>query len=275
MKSIIFHQFHTLFSLLYPFFKHKASVIGTPFYEARLLSEISTVIRRNLTYFDTDKNLPQGYGVGLSERCVEIPWFFSHLEKKVGLHLDAGSSLNFEAILQLDPLKRKKIFVVNFNPEMNSYWENSISYLFWDLRKRFFDDNIFDTISCISVLEHVGMDTSGWTHKAWSKEHKRHDYQIVVKDFHRMLKPGGSCYITVPYGGFKDHGWLQVFNKSMVNHIINAFQPTFYTITYFMYTKDGWMFSKEQDCAKCTYSKSYLPNYTVGAECVACIHMTK
>jgi len=275
IKSIIFHQFEALFRILYPLFRHQPSVIGTPFYEARLLSEISFIIRRMMQYFRLEKRLPQEFGIGLSERCVEIPWFFSRLDKKVGLHLDAGSSLNFAAILKLEPLRRKKIIIANFNPEVNCYWEHSVSYLFWDIRSRIFDDEIFDTISCISVLEHIGMDTSGWTHKNKQKEHKRHDYQEVVSDFHRILKKGGNCYITVPYGRYTDHGWLQVFNKSLVNQIIDAFQPMTYTITYFMYTKDGWMFAKEQDCAKCSYSKSYLPNYTVGAESVACIHMTK
>ncbi len=275
IKAVIFHQFGSFFRILYPLFRYQPWVIGTPFYEARLLSELSTIIRRRLHYFHSKKKLPSRYGIGLSERCVEIPWFFSHLDKKVGLHLDAGSSLNFEAILQLDPLKRKKIIIANFNPEVNCYWEYSVSYLFWDLRNKIFDDEVFDTISCISVLEHIGMDTSGWTHKYKQKEHKRNDYQKVVSDFHRILKQGGSCYITVPYGRYTDRGWLQVFNKSMVNHILDAFRPTSYTITYFMYTRNGWMFSKEQDCAKCTYSKSYLPHYTVGAESVACIHMVK
>lgn len=275
MKSLIFDRYRSAFSLLYPFLKQKPSVIGTPFYVAKLMNEISAVVQKKLAYFHRHKKLPPKYGIGLSERCVEIPWFFSQLDRKEGLHLDAGSSLNFDAILRLDPLKRKKIIIANLNPEMNCYWHAAISYVFWDLRKPLFDAGVFDSISCISVLEHIGLDNSGWTHHKEDHENNMQDYRKVVKEFRRILKPGGSCYITVPYGVRKQYGWLQVFDKSMIRRIIDTFEPRISSTTYFQYTKSGWIYSDENTSKYSDYSTSYLPDYIVGAKSAACVRLIK
>lgn len=275
LRFLLFDRYRTIFGLLYPIVRQKPFVIGTPFYVAKLLSEICNVVQKKLAYFHRGKNLPSKYGIGLSERCVEIPWFFSLLDKKEGVHLDAGSSLNFDAILRLDPLKKKKIIIANLNPEMNCYWGAGVSYVFWDLRKRLFDDGVFDSISCISVLEHVGLDNSGWTHQKNDREHHMRDYRKVLAEFRRILKPGGSCFITVPYGMHKQHGWFQVFDVFMVRDIINTFEPTVSTTTYFQYTKNGWIYSDEHKSRNCDYSLSYLPDYAVGAKSVVCIHLIK
>ena len=275
MKPFIFDRYRNLFRMLYPVFKRHAFVIGTPFYVANLLHEICTAVQHRLTYFRRGKVLPSRYGIGLSERCVEIPWFFSLLGKKAGLHLDAGSSLNFDALLKLDPLSRKNIIIANLNPEMNCYWQDGVSYIFWDLRKPLFADNIFDSISCISVLEHIGLDNSGWTHNKKDQEKNIHDYRKVIVELRRILKPGGSCYITVPYGIHKQYGWLQVYDKPMINDIIDTFKPRVSSTTYFQYTKEGWMYSDARTAKNSDYSSGYLPDCTVGATSVACIRLIK
>lgn len=275
IKSFIFDRYHNVFGFFYPFFKQSQSVIGTPYYVAKLLNEISSVVQKKLAYFHRGKNLPSKYGIGLSERCVEIPWFFSLLDKKEGVHLDAGSSLNFDAILRLDPLKKKKIIIANLNPEMNCYWGAGVSYLFWDLRKPLFGDSVFDSISCISVLEHIGLDNSGWTHHKNDRERNMRDYRTVLTEFRRILKPGGSCFITVPYGMHRQYGWLQVFDASMVKDIINTFKPRVSSTTYFQYTKNGWIYSDGRKSKNSDYSLNYLPDYAVGARSVACIRLIK
>lgn len=44
-----------------------------------------------------------------------------------------------------------------------------------------FKDNTFDEIDCIEVLEHLN------------------DTVTVIREIHRILKPGGKVKITVPY----------------------------------------------------------------------------
>lgn len=45
-----------------------------------------------------------------------------------------------------------------------------------------FEDNIFDIITCLNVLEHIDDDL------------------LALKNIHRILKPGGTVVITVPMG---------------------------------------------------------------------------
>ena len=64
----------------------------------------------------------------------------------------------------------------------------------------------FDLVYCISTLEHVGMDNSGYVAGAGSPDpglaHK------ALAEMLRLLSPGGSLLLTVPFGRFEDHGWM-------------------------------------------------------------------
>lgn len=276
IKSFISYHFRQFFTFIYPLFRHQRWIIGTPMYEAKLLSEIEKIVHGKFDYFSSGKDLPRGYGFGFSERIVELPWFFSRLPLRHGIHLDAGSSINFEVLLQAKKLQNKKVFIANLNPERNCYWNKSISYYYWDLRHPLVVDNFFDSISCISVLEHIGMDNSGWTGQGKDKEKNGSDFLTVIRDFRRILKAGGNCYISVPYGSHRNYGWLQIFDKKMVNQIIRSFRPKSFRLTYFIYTKEGWQVTDEVRCKQSDYSSGYSsPDYCVGAKSVVAIHLVK
>ena len=67
--------------------------------------EISRVVREGT--FSSNK-LPAGYGFRLDERIIEYPWLFSRLPMGEGRLLDAGSTLNFEFLIEQPVLRRKK-----------------------------------------------------------------------------------------------------------------------------------------------------------------------
>lgn len=52
---------------------------------------------------------------------------------------------------------------------------------FYDGKKIPFSDNFFDGILCTEVLEHVL------------------DLEIVLREFHRVLKPEGILLISIPF----------------------------------------------------------------------------
>ena len=92
-------------------------------------------------------------------RVVEIPWVLAHLNNQGGSSLlDAGSALNNEVVLSSTLLKNKKISILTLAPESQCYWNLGIAYIFGDLRNLDFRDNLFDSIICISTIEHVGMN---------------------------------------------------------------------------------------------------------------------
>jgi RNA polymerase sigma-70 factor (ECF subfamily) len=57
------------------------------------------------------------------------------------------------------------IHILSLAPEEECFWQRSVSYLFHDLRNIPIRDDYYDTISCLSTLQHVGCDNSSFTGK--------------------------------------------------------------------------------------------------------------
>lgn len=276
IKSIVAVRARKIFNLLYYFWKNNPKVIGTILYESHLFSVLEIAFTKYLPLFSRSLPLPKNYGIGLSDRAVELPWFISQIPSSKGKLLDAGSSLNFYNLLFLKKFDNKDIVIANLNPERNCYWIKSISYLFTDLREKTFSDDYFDFIDCISVLEHVGLDNIGYTHSEKYREHMLEDYLKVIREFKRILRKGGTCYISIPFGKRKYLKWFQVFDRKMINNIVTAFRPSSSKITFYKYDFDGWQISEENACIDCEYSKGYPgKDYCVGSHSVACIKLTK
>jgi hypothetical protein len=105
-----------------------------------------------LTLFREQSSLPEHYGVGFDERCIEYPWLLAHLEHGHQIVLDAGSALNHGYIVEHDLLRDKKVHILTLAPEGNCFWRQGISYLFDDLRHVPTRDVYYDTVVCISTL---------------------------------------------------------------------------------------------------------------------------
>lgn len=224
--------------------------------------------------------LPSGYGYKLDERVVEYPWFFSRLDKNIHRILDAGSVLNFEMILDGNQLRDKDLYIVTLNNEKNPITEITPSYIYEDLRSTCFKDNFFDAICCMSTLEHIGMDnTQIYTDDLSKKEHKKSSFIETIKEFHRILDKDGILYVTVPFGSYKDFGWMQIFNSSMIEQIIETFSPSSVEKVFFKYDNNQWNVAIETECINSGYfdihTQKKYKNGPVAAECVACIKMTK
>lgn len=76
----------------------------------------------------------------------------------------------------------------------------------------------FDVIYSTSAVEHFGLPVYG------SPKIECYD-QIAMSWMHGLLKPGGICYITVPYGKeFQDEGDWRVYDEtSLQQRIIGEF----------------------------------------------------
>lgn len=227
-----------------------------------------------------NRPLPKHYGVGLDERVIEYPWVIARLNQASGYLLDAGSTLNKAFILDLDLLQKKRVVIMTLAPE-GTLNRNNVSYHYGDLRKTIFTDGIFDEIVCISTLEHIGMDnTQLYTADKTFSEQDAQAYRLVVQEFRRLLKPGGQVLLTVPFGKYENHGWLQQFNYNMVCDITQVFEPRLSSIMVYRYFADGWQLSTPEECAECTYfnihaSDHYLASRQAAAEAIACIQMVK
>ncbi|QWG25034.1 class I SAM-dependent methyltransferase [Bradyrhizobium sediminis] len=226
--------------------------------------------------------LPDGFGVAVDERVVEYPWLFDQLNRvdgSLGCVLDAGSSLNHDFILDRDPLRRADLTIMTLAPEKRCYWYKGYSYVFGDFRRTKFKDGAFDTIISISTLEHVGLDnTLLYTDDPEKAEANQNGFVDAIREFRRILAPGGRCLITVPYGNYENFGWFQVFDKEMVQLLIATFKPSSFELEFFRYDKAGWGRASEMEVANATAfdphsGRGRLDDAAGCARAIACIQL--
>lgn len=230
--------------------------------------------------FSGGAELPARYGNHIDERAVEYPWVFAQLPEKPGKVLDAGSALNHRFLVERTPLKDAQLTVMTLAPEKRCFWDRSISYIFGDLRKTIFADAVFDVVISASTIEHIGLDnTLLYTGDVSKKESDVLGFLPAITEFRRILRPGGLCLITVPFGRRGVHEWYQVFDSDLVMKVVEAFQPSDCAIEYFGYFKDGWRRAQSEEIADAEFfdiheGKPFAADFAAGARGVACIRLT-
>ncbi|MCD4743171.1 MAG: class I SAM-dependent methyltransferase [Desulfobacteraceae bacterium] len=233
-----------------------------------------------LDCFNNNKRLPINYGVGIDERVVEYGWLFSRIGDENQFLLDAGSALNLPYILGQPVLKNRSIVIYNLAPEQIIRRSN-LSYIYGDLKQTILRSECFDEIVCVSVLEHVGMNnTLLYSENSTYNEFNPDDYQVVIREFKRLLKPGGKLFLTVPYGCYGNHGWLQQFDQKMIKKLIEVFDGSRNEVIYYKYSSTGWQISDSVDSANCSYfdihkKSGYDQDNAAAARAVACIELVK
>ena len=241
-----------------------------------------------MSKFQTSQPLPPGYGFGLDERCVEYPWLFAQLDAQPERVLDAGSTLNHAFILDQPIWKSKQLHILTLAPENHCYWDRGISYLFEDLRQIPIRDNFYDTVVCISTLEHIGADNRRFTREGTCEESRPGDFVLAMREMCRVLKPFGQLFLTVPFGRYRDLGTQKVFDEDLLEQAIAAFEPKEVTQTFFRYTRQSWQFADIGDCQDCEYVDwialpaehrppqfPMQPDGATAARVVACIKLEK
>jgi hypothetical protein len=221
------------------------------------------------------------FGYHIDERIVEYPWFLTKLSNDPLVLLDAGSALNHEIIVNHPKLQNKKLFISTLSPEKQSFWNKGISYVYEDLRETCFRKEMFDCISSISTIEHIGLNNSLiYTKDITKAENQTTAYKLFVDTLHALLKPGGSLFLTFPYGLFFNHGWFQVFNSEMIDSVVERFNPRFFSEEIFEYKHNGWCPSTREDaknsvCFDIQTQKNYDSDFAACSRAIACLELKK
>lgn len=274
----LFELKELLDKLASPFYRLRGRLAWTPGYYTAKKEAICRAIDSNL--MASGEPLPAGYGCRIDERVVEYPWLFARLPRRPGTMLDAGSALNHRFLVERAPLKDAQLSIMTLAPEKRCYWRRSISYVYGDLRHTQFADATFDVIASISTIEHIGFDnTMLYTDDASKNETDDLGFMPAVKEFKRILKPGGTCLITVPFGRRRLHGWYQVFDDVLLSRVVEAFQPSRHNVEFFGYTPDGWHRAAPEDLVNAEFfdvhaGKPFATDFAAGARGVACLSLT-
>jgi len=186
------------------------------------------------------------FGVGDTERCIEIPWAFSCYwgEKRV---LDVGyanaedrylNGLLSLGIPQLYGLDRIKKEIDGIIPKIG------------DIRKTDFPDECFDLVFCISTIEHVGRDNSIYFQDSCPIDDQG-DFK-AMEEISRITRKKGRIVLTVPYGKFHDYGWFIQYDKSRMDRLIRASNCDIMQSNFFRYD-DGWFDCHQDDLTDILY----------------------
>ena len=207
---------------------------------------------------------------------------FSRLpEGAAGKLLDAGSVLNFHFLLKQEALKTKKVFISTLAPEPLCYWRAGVSYVYEDLRSSCFQDGYFDWIASLSTIEHIGLDnTMLYTSDASKNEKEGSSCLAAVREYKRMLKPGGTLYLSFPFGRHKNCAWFQIFDAPMLNQVIEAFGPGQVEEFHYKYESTGWRISSRDESKDATYfdihtQKLYDQDFAAASRAIVCLELTK
>jgi hypothetical protein len=225
--------------------------------------------------------LPRGYGFRLDERVIEYPWVYARLPGNPGQMLDAGATLNYDFLVKRPPVSAARLSICTLAPEQQCHWRRGISYIFDDLRCSSFRSEIFDTLVSISTIEHIGLDnTLLYTRDPGKRECDRDGFRAAVREFRRVLRPGGVCFITVPYGKASMRGWFQVFDRTMIETVLDDFQPAQQELAYFGYSPQGWQAEDRDRLAEATFfdihqEKQFASDYAAAARGVACMRLVR
>jgi SAM-dependent methyltransferase len=236
-----------------------------------------------LQRFNHDETL-ESFGYRLDERIVEYPWIFKNLQNKSAKLLDAGSTFNYEFILDHPLIKEKELIIFTYAPESRSYNEKKISYVYGDLRELPFKDQYFEVIVSQSTIEHIDMNNSiyGYQNDDDRKSDlKSYKYLLAIKEMIRVLKPSGTLLLTFPFGKFENHDFFQQLDREMLQRLLNEFHlKGSYVTNFFRYLPSGWYSCDESDCNEIV---SFNPHTNKGkgddgaAHCrsICCIKFTK
>jgi SAM-dependent methyltransferase len=222
--------------------------------EFRELRISEAIIDNTLLEKFSVKQIPDGYGIAIDERVVEYPWLFSQLSGKESLFLDAGSTFNFEYLLSQEKLQSKKIHICTYYPESPNFNEKGVSYIYSDLRRLPYKDNLFDEIVCQSTIEHIDMDNSIYGYSPdgdKTNQNKSYAYLDAIKELIRILKPQGLFLLTFPFGKYENHVFFQQFDGEMLSLIEDELDTKgMLEISFIKYLQSGWKFASQEECSE-------------------------
>jgi hypothetical protein len=223
--------------------------------------QIINVINSDLSFIN--KTLPSNYGYGLDERIVEYPWIFSKIAEGKLKILDAGSTFNFNFIVNHRLFQDKILLIYTFNPEVDCFHHKRISYIFGDLRDIILKDDQFDIVVSQSTIEHIGMNNSIYGHHFTAETNKNYEYIKVIIELIRVLKSSGHLLLTFPYGQYENHSFFQQFDHEMLSGIQEILKPLgiINETIFFKYSNDGWVISGQNEVDNC---QSYNPHTGIG-----------
>jgi SAM-dependent methyltransferase len=161
-------------------------------------------------------NQKQAKQPSIGERSVEYPWVYQRTQDIIGgIVLDVGAKEGLP-ITDLILLNNQ---VYSIDPNISNLTQRGNLLLFKeDIRSTSFSSNFFDAVIVVSTLEHIGV--CGRYGVIQSDD----DGDInAMREIYRILKPGGRCLVTIPYGSGRSLPLNRLYNANRLKQLLERF----------------------------------------------------
>lgn len=218
---------------------------------------------------------PEHPGFATTERFIEEPWCLARL-RGTRVVLDVGNAHAGKSYLQkLASLHIPDLYGIDLSPiapmlmtDHTGRQRPLLTAVQGDIRQTDFPSDFFDAITCISTIEHVGMDNRHYGVKD-APSTDRCDRAAIV-EMCRITKPRGRLLLTVPFGTFQNHGWFVQYDMTYLVQLISTSGYDVSEMHFFKY-RNGW-----SECfAYELKSTGYATNGALAAAGLACIELQK
>lgn len=215
-------------------------------------------------------------GFGQTERFIEIPWCLNRINgahtvldigyaNAEGYYLEGLANQRIPELHGLDIVVPKYITVT----EPNGLTRPLLTPAQGDIRETNYAANTFDLIFCISTIEHVGMDNTGYHQPGDDPRDLCGDFQ-AMQELARVTKPGGRFVVTVPFGKAEDHGWFRQYDLDRLMRLCTSSELKLSESHFFKY-QNGW-----HEClAYELQTVGYQTNGACNAAGLACVELRK
>lgn len=145
-----------------------------------------------------------------TDRTVEEPWATSMVRPGERV-LDVGSATS--RYLQQLP-EDCRVYAIDLRPTRP---QPGITVLRADLTRAPLRPASFDVITCISTIEHVGLDVYGQGPDEFGDE-------VAMRHMRRLLRPGGRLLLSAPYGRRNVNAWLRIYDEPAFRRLTQGYR---------------------------------------------------
>ena len=196
------------------------------------------------------------FGLNDTERAIEIPWALSCIrtdEKVLDIGYAYAEPRYMDELLKLPLVELWGVDYV-MKDEYPSMKKVKADFRDLSLLPR----NFFDTILCVSTIEHVGFNNDIYFKEPNFVKDPDADL-VAVAEMVKTLKPKGKLIITVPFGKLVDYGWFMQYDSMRITRLISHSKCYVVEFDFFIYKNHGWNKCKEAELAEIEYKSNDAP----------------
>lgn len=152
----------------------------------------------------------------IHSRCIEYPWCAANYNGELNI-LDVGSAKADVYWIKWFEGLDANVYLADY--DVIEYKSDKLKKVQCDIRRTNFEDDYFDVVFAVSVLEHIGLADPQVKNTDKPEVDDLGDLR-AFQELIRVLKPGGKLFLTVPFS--KDYKLImqeqaRCYSQSTIN----------------------------------------------------------